>query len=403
MISLGLLWLHFAISFILDGMNKKSHFYLLTSVFLLSAVLASPPAMAAGKPNYDKKMQLGQLLYFNGNVDQAIKAFRTAASLKPTAFEPHLNLVNIYVQKGEIPQAIDECHEVLKIKEKHRDVHLILGNLLRSQAGNEKDPDEQKKMLKEAEQEVAAAEALGADPAMVHNTIGIIKVQQGDTDGAMKHMEQALSANQKLPDAHLVKGVLHFKKGEKDLALKHLDLAIKHKANKNAEARNTKADILFTMGKVDEAMEEYKKAATDDPRYAAAWSGQGNIHIQRKDYDKAKDCLEKAQAIKADKNVMYSLGVCKEKMGDIAGAVGDFEQGVMLDEDPMMKAQIKLHIQQLRQGQMFKNVPAIGTDFATGIGPNANLANPGLMFGGESFKDMIKIGGTGKEKKKDKE
>lgn len=380
---------------------KTSNSILLIAVCALGG-LSHTPAFAAAKPNYDKKMQLGQLLYFNGNVDQAIKAFRTAASLKPGAFEPHLNLVNIYVQKGELPQAIEECHEVLKIKEKHRDVHLILGNLLRSQAGNEKDPEEQKKMLKEAEEQVKIAEELGADPAMVHNTIGIIKVQQGETDAAMTHMEHALQANQKLPDAHLVKGVLHFKKGEKEQALKHLDLAVKHKGGKNAEARNTKADILFTMGKHDEAMEEYKKAASDDPRHAPAWSGQGNIHIQRKDYDKAKECLEKAQAIKVDKNVMYSLAVCKEKMNDIPGAIGDFEQGVMLDDDPTMKAQIKLHIQQLRQGQLFKNIGAIG-EFAPGIGPNANLSNPSAMFGTESFKDMIKIGGPSKDKKKDSE
>ncbi len=380
--------------------TKISLSVLLTAVLVISGISHSM-ALAAAKPNYDKKMQLGQLLYFNGNVDQAIKAFRTAASLKPTAFEPHLNLVNIYVQKGELPQAIDECHEVLKIKEKHRDVHLILGNLLRSQASNEKDPDEQKKMLKEAEAEVKEAEALGADPALIHNTIGIIKVQQGDTDEAMRHMDLALQANQKLPDAHLVKGVLHFKKGEKELALKHLDLAVKHKGGKNAEARNTKADILFTMGKPDEALAEYKKAAEDDPRHAPAFSGQGNIYIQRKEYEKAKECLEKAQAIKPDdKNVLYSLGVCKEKMGDINGAIADFDQGVMVDTDPMMKAQIKLHIQQLQQGNLFKNVGQIG-DYTPGIGPNSTLSNPGAFFGGESFKDLIKIGG-GKEKKKDK-
>ena len=290
-----------------------------------SSVLAlgslCPVAAAATKPTYDKKMQLGQLLYFNGNVDQAIKAFRTAAQLKPTAFEPHLNLVNIYVQKGDIPEAVEECHEVLKIKEGHKDVHLILGNLLRSMASSETDTEKQKELLAEAVKEVEMAQSLKADPALIQNTLGIIKVQQGEHDQAMKHMEAALAVKGSLPDAHLVKGVLHFKKGEKELALKHLDLAIKHKANKNAEARNTKADILFTMGKHDEALTEYQKAAEDDSRYLAAWSGQGNIYIQRKEYEKAKDCLEKAVAIKPDKNALYSLAVCKEKMGDKDGAI----------------------------------------------------------------------------------
>lgn len=368
----------------------------LSSVFVLTAL--GGPAFAAAKPTYDKKMQLGQLLYFNGNVDQAIKAFHTAATLKPTAFEPHLNLVNIYVQKGEIQEAVDECHEVLKIKEGHKDVHLILGNLLRSLASSESDPEKQKKLLEDAVASVEKAASLHADPALIHNTLGIIRVQQGDHDKAMKHMEDALAIKQALPDAHLVKGVLHFKKGEKEKALQHLDLAIKHKGNKNAEARTTKADILFTMNKHDDAMTEYKKASEDDPRHQAAWAGQGNILIQRKEFEKAKDCLDKAVAIKADKNSLYSLAVCKEKMGDMQGAIADFESGMMTDTDPTMKAQIRLHVQQLQNGQLFKGVGQIG-DSVPGMGPNSNLNNPN--FFGSSFKDMIKIGGPlSKEQKK---
>lgn len=255
-------------------MSKILSSILLISICLDIGALSGLPVFAATAPSYDKKMQLGQLLYYNGNVEQAIKAFRPAISLDPKAFEPHLNLVNIYVQTGDISQAIEECHAVLKIKSKHRDVHLILGNLLRSEAGKNKDFEAQQRLLSEAEAHVYIAETLGADPAMVHNTLGIIKVQQGNTDEAMQHMEKALSSNQKLPDAHLVKSVLHFKRGENELAIKHLDLAVTYKNNNNAEARNTKADILFCMKKYDQALEEYKEATKNDPRHEPSWMGQ---------------------------------------------------------------------------------------------------------------------------------
>lgn len=214
---------------------------------------------------YDKKMQLGQLLYFNNNVDLAIKAFRSASKLKPTAFEPHMNLVNIYVQKGALDQAIEECHEVLNIKSKHREVHLILGNLLRSQAGKEEDANKRQALLKEAEQEVMQADLLGADRALVHNTLGIIKVQQGDPDGAINQMKRALELNPRLPDANLVLGVLYFKNGDKVLALDYLDRAIKYKGGKNAAAWNTKADILYTMNRFDEALEARQKSVETEP------------------------------------------------------------------------------------------------------------------------------------------
>ncbi len=296
------------------------------------------------KITYDKKMQLGQLLYYNKNVDQAIKAFRTASALKPTAFEPHLNLVNIYVQKKEISQAIAECHEVLKIKSKHRDVHLILGNLLRRQVSDEQDPDRQKKLLEEAEEEVNRAQSLGADRALVHNTLGIIKVQQGKHDEAMKHMEQALLTNPKLPDAHRVLAVLYFKRGDKEQALHHLDLAIKQKDGKNAEAWNTQADILFTMDKLDEALEAYKKSIEADPSNHQAWAGMANIYFKRKEFENFKECTDKVRALTGKEWLDDDL---KEKNCGSPGYVGDFYHGILRLEPLVLPGVPGLHTKQI--------------------------------------------------------
>lgn len=52
-----------------------------TVLSVAMALSVCAEAFAATRPSYDKKMQLGQLLYLNGNFDQAIKAFRLAAEL----------------------------------------------------------------------------------------------------------------------------------------------------------------------------------------------------------------------------------------------------------------------------------------------------------------------------------
>lgn len=375
----------------------------LTLLFCLFASMAIPlNAGAAEKPTYAKKMQLGQLLYFNGNVDHAIRAFKYAASLKPDAFEPHLNLVNIYVQKQDMPEAIDECREVLKLKPNHRDIHLILANLLRNQAGSETNKEEQTKLLDQAAKEAEQAGELGADEALIHNTLGILAVQKGEHDKALEHINKAIDKNYKLPDAHLIKGVLTFKKGDKEGALKEIDIAIKQKG-KHAEARNTKADILTSMNKHTEAMEEYKKATEDDPNFHQALSGIANILIQQQKYEEALEKLEKAHSIRPnDKNINYSIAVCHEKMGQIDKAIPYFNEGLMSETDATMAAQIRMHVQQLQNGHMF-NLPGIGTTTSGGVGPGSGLNNNnyGDSFFGESFKDLIKIkpANNGKEEK----
>ncbi len=386
--------------------SKRSRDYLnvLGAIVLAAGLLsAAAAADAAGKPNYAKKMQMGQLLYFNGNVDSAIKAFKTASSLKPDAFEPHLNLVNIYVQKQDFPAAVEECREGLKIKPKHRDLHLILGNLLRTVAGNkEKDSEEQKKLLEEATKELATAEELGANKALIHSTLSVIHVQQGNFDKAMEHVNIALDEKDKLPDAHLIKGVLHFKKGDKEKSLAELEKAIEQK-EKNAEARNTKADILFSMGKVDESLAEYEKALEDDPKYHQSMMGIANILISRKEWETALVHLEKAQEHKPDdSNIIYSIAICLEKLGKVQLAIPKYNEGIMVDTNPTTKAQILAHVRELQQKQLL-NIPSL-LNPATGtpIGPGAQGSTESSLFGfgnsffGESFKDMIKIkGGSG--------
>lgn len=373
------------------GLRQNTLFSaLLATSIALGAVVPVLPSLAAAKPSYDKKMQMGQLLYFNGNVDQAIKAFKTAAALKPEAFEPHLNLVNIYVQRQDFTSAIEECKEGLKIKPNHRDLHLIHANLLRSHSGT-KSQDEQKAMLEDALKSLGKAEELGANKALVYNTLGIIFVQLGDLDKALEYVNKALAENFKMPDAHLIKGVLLFKKGDKENSIKEIDLAIKQK-DKNAEGHNTKADILFSMGKEEQSMAEYKLAIADEAKFYQSYVGLANILIKQSKFEEALEHLIKADQVHPnDANIIYSIAVCLEKLGKIHEAIAKFNEGVLVDTNPTMKNQILTHLHQLQGGHGF-NLPQIGGQ--AGLGPNFGAPGSNLFkdpFFGESFKDMIKI------------
>lgn len=372
--------------------------YFCLGLTLLSTQLQVRSEARAEKPDYNKKMQLGQLLFFNGNVDRAIKAFKDAAALKPDAFDPHFSLVNIYVQKGEFENAAEEARACLKLKPNHRDLHLVHGNLLRNLASSKtSDPEEQKRLLDEAVKALAEAERLGAKKHVIHSTLSVVHIQRGDLDKALEHCEKAIEENDKNPDAHLIRGILKFKKGEKDLALKEIDTAIEQKG-KNAEARNTKGDILVGMGKHDEAMKEYEAALEDDGKYHLSMVGIANLLIQKQKWEEALKHLLKASEIKSgDANILYSVGVCYEKLGKIDDAVKYFNDGIIVDPNQNTKNQILMHVRQLQQ----KNFLGPGLMSPGGIGdgavPGNQLFGPGSSFFNESFKDMIKIKPAGKK------
>ena len=524
---------------------RRPHYsHTLTLALCMAASVSLLPATAS-KPTYAHKMEMGQLLYFNGDIDRSIKAFEAASELNDKAFEPHLNLVNLYVQKGGdegLANAARECGEVLKRKPTNKDIHLILGNLLRTQAGNETDPDKMKAKLTEAAQEVTTALEMGANKAMCENTIGLIELQRGDNEKALEHINNAIEKQPVFADAHLVRAVLLFKQmmqgpkppesasdkgsdkngsadkssdakssdttqakgdtkgtdtktadgksdakagdpsgdsvasggsaplqgnvkvnvknkpknsdkkvsdsktaessstetkaadssGPKDLnspalkpmvdeVLHELDLSIKQK-EKNAEAHNTKADILFAMGKHEEALKEYKKATDDEPKYAQAWAGIGTTHAQllQKETDsdlkdkrlhEAKDAYAKARRLKPnDKNIGYGLALMLEKLGMLSEARTEFQTTMMMEEDPLMRAQIQLHLQQMGGGGL-GGLGSINTklgDFGgSSSSQGAGMIGSGLFTSGalsQPFKDLIKIKappGQAKEKKQD--
>jgi len=376
-------------------------------IFFLAAGLALcvSPVLAEHKATYSEKMQMGQMLYFNGDVDRAIRAFEQAAELNQKAAEPHTMLLQLYTQKGGaeyMDKAIKECHEVLERKP-NKDIHLVLGNLLRNAAGSEPDAAKQKEKLDEASKEILEAEKEGAKRSLCEYTIGMIDLQQGNTDQASAHVEEAIKDQPDFADAHLVHGVLMFKEATKagadgkpkdfsdpavqqslNKVIDELDVAIKQKP-KNAEAHNTKAEILLALGKNSEAEDEYNKTITDEPRYSQAWVGIGSIEAQlaaketeadkqQVHIKKAREAFEKAKALNPnDKNISYGLALLLEKMGLFNEAATEFENCMMLETDTLTKANIQMHIQQLRGvqqltplGGAMPGVPGVGGSIFTG-------------------------------------
>lgn len=323
------------------------------SLLVGGSIAAAVPAYAKGSAQ--SKMDLAELMFFNGNIDGAIRAYKQALAMEPDMVQCHMGLLSLYIQKQDFAKAIEECHEVIRLKPNTKDVHLILGNLLRAQ--NDLDGS--------IEALTKAAES-GSDPGQVHSALGTAHLQKGNLEKAEEHLAHAVEKSPKgSADAHLLLGVVKFKKGNKAEAISHIDHSIKMKA-KNPEAHNAKGDMLAADGKWKEALEEYELAVKDEPKFALAHASMGNAHLQLGDNEKAMEHFKKARDLNpSDKNVLYALPILLEKAGKINEALVEFENSLMLETDATMASQIRMHMSQLR-GQsglsqdLFQYNPAVG-------------------------------------------
>ncbi|MBX9691864.1 MAG: tetratricopeptide repeat protein [Cyanobacteria bacterium] len=268
------------------------------SFFLVVGLFTATPIAASSKspPNYEKKMELGDLLYRGGYSDEAIRAYRTASTLRPDAFEPHLNLANIYLNRGNLEDAANECREVVKKKPAHGNAHLTLGRLLCSIASSEKDEQKRSALLKEAINEIESARKLNVSIALVESALGYIYVNQGNADEAVKRFDRALQIDENLTDIQRAKAIMHWRMDEKELALTHLNFVTAQAGNK-ADNWVTKGNLLLSMDRLKESLECYKKAVEINPKAATAWERLGQLYSHFKDIENTFQRFERFTAL----------------------------------------------------------------------------------------------------------
>ena len=66
--------------------------------------------------------RLGYAFYSKGEREQAIEYFISSTGYDPDLLEPHLYLVQIYYDMGEIGLSLDECEEVLRIDPQNKEI-----------------------------------------------------------------------------------------------------------------------------------------------------------------------------------------------------------------------------------------------------------------------------------------
>ena len=211
--------------------------------------------------------------------------------------------------------------------------------------------------------QVFALTGQGADPK---DRVGILKLQAvaDDPDSQIPDarrielLQQAITEDTTNPDLYFQLGARYEKASRHDEAIKLYYSALQ-KGVDNGRLHSRIADHLVRLGKIDEAIAEYERAARyspdpesqmnlataylkkgriadaervfkwvviTDPSRAAAYNGLGLIAIRRQDSQTARGCFEKAAEL--DPNLMaaqLNLGLIYKMSGDRVHARRCFE------------------------------------------------------------------------------
>lgn len=165
-------------------------FWSVVPVFMLAVGCASEENIRKSKGHYQEGLaRLGT------DQQQAYVSFQKAVKLNPDNKEAHYGLGHVYATQGKFKQAEEEFRQAIRIDPDYSEAHTYLGQVLANQ-------EEWKEAI--ASFRRALNNPLYATPDLARFHLGRAMLHEGDPQGAMEVLEDALTVNPpNIPPARL--------------------------------------------------------------------------------------------------------------------------------------------------------------------------------------------------------
>lgn len=132
------------------------------------------------------------------------------------------------------------------------------------------------------------------------------------------------------PDNYIQLGYTYFQKQKYDQAISCYQKALALD-DKNYQAHYNLGLAFDASGKKDRAIQEFQKAINIAPKAQPAHLSLGMLYLAKGTYDKAESELNKAyEANPGDAQLLYNLGLAKEKLGKKDDAIQAYQASLDL-------------------------------------------------------------------------
>jgi len=230
---------------------KQAHIYQNLETLWGDTLVKNPQCWMA-------RLSLGTVFLQEGNVSDAIGYFEQALRTKPDYAEAHSNLGIALAQTGNIEEAIARFQQALRINPDYAGAHYNLGIAL-AQTGN----------IEEAIAHFQQALRIEPDYAEAHNNLGIALYRTGRHEEAIEHFQQALRINPDYAEAHTNLGTALAQTGKIEDAIAHCQQALRIKPD-YAEAHYSWGMALEQADRAQEAIGHYEQALRIKPDFTPA-------------------------------------------------------------------------------------------------------------------------------------
>ncbi|MBV8274143.1 MAG: tetratricopeptide repeat protein [Verrucomicrobia bacterium] len=225
-----------------------------------------------------------------------------AVSKNPDCWVGHYDLGFVFLQKGQVDEAIRRFQKALEINPNFKEAHSNLGVALG-----------QKGQVDEAVAQFQKALELGPEYARGHYNFGYTLLQKGQLDEAVAQFQKALEINPNYVEAHTNLGLALLQKGQVDDAVAQFQKAAEIDPNSFMTHYNFGV-ALVKKRQLNDAVGQYQRALEINPKSLEAHYNLGLALFQKRqpdeaitqfrevlrlkpDFSPARDNLAKAQAL----------------------------------------------------------------------------------------------------------
>ena len=271
------------------------------------AVAALQPALEAKEPSPTMLSLAGEVYMQLGDSAKAETYFARANRINPEDTRNRTALAMIQVSRGDARGA-SELEEIASADSgTSADLALIASSL-------------SQKRFDQALKAIAALEKKQPDNLMVHNLRAVALHGKGDTPGARRSLEKALSVNPAYYPAAAALARLDLMERKPEQAAARFE-SVLAKDSKNVQAMLALAEMRSRAGKNEDAADLLKRAIAASPNDATARAALIGFHLRQKDSKSAVTAAQEAMQAMPDRPELLDVaGRAMLEAGDLAQA-----------------------------------------------------------------------------------